>query len=130
MQIDKQVERKNVVTEKRKAIIEQDSSPSTSSVSLYNIESDNENFDYLSMQTPSLIKESSSSHEQGEEMSSSRATFKIYLEKHCSNNLVIPGLEGLLIYNIEEIFGYFTFDPHQKEDSRKSFVRLKKVMAH
>ena len=39
MQIDKEVEKKKVRTENGKANIEQDSSPSTQSVSLYNIDS-------------------------------------------------------------------------------------------
>ena len=86
VQIDKEVERKKVITEKRKAIIEQDSCLSTSLVSLYNIGSDNEKFDYASSQNPSLIKEASSSHEQGEEITSSHSTVNISSEKHFSNN--------------------------------------------
>ena len=45
MQIDKRVEKKKVASENKIAIIEQDSSPSTSFVSLYNIDSKNDNFD-------------------------------------------------------------------------------------
>lgn len=117
MQIDKEVERKKVITEKGKAIIEHDSIPSTSSGYLYNIDSDNEYFDYALSKNPSLINESSSPHEQGDEMTSSRATNKIPSKKHCSNNLVMPELEGPLSYNIENIFGSCTFDLHQKKVS-------------
>ena len=88
-----EVERKKVLTEKRKAIIEQDSSPSTSSVSLNNIDFENEKYYYASSQTPSLIKEASSLHEQGEEITISHISFKICLDKHYSNNSVIPKLE-------------------------------------
>ena len=66
MQIDKRVEKKKVASKKKIAITKQDSSPSTSSVSLYNIDSENDNSDDASSGTPSLMKEASSSHEQGE----------------------------------------------------------------
>ena len=71
MQIDKRVEKNKVTIEKKISITEQDSSPSTSSVSLYNIDSENDDFDDASRQTPSLMKEASSPHEQGEEINSS-----------------------------------------------------------
>ena len=60
------------------------------------------------------MKEASSPHEKGEEINSSQDTIKIPLERHCSNNVWIPVVEGPSNYNIEEIFGSFTFDLHRK----------------
>ena len=77
MQIEKMIKKKKFASEKKMAITEQDSSSTTSSVSLYNIDFENDNYDYASSQIPSLIKEDSSSHEQGEEINSSQATIKI-----------------------------------------------------
>ena len=77
MQIDKRAEKKKVEIEKKIAITEQDSSPSTSLVSLYNIDSENDNYDDASSQSPSLMKESSSPHEKCEEINSSQAIVKI-----------------------------------------------------
>ena len=45
MQIDKRDEKKKVASKNKIAIIEQDSSPSTSSVSLYDIDYENDNSD-------------------------------------------------------------------------------------
>lgn len=125
MQIDKEIERKNVINGKRKYIIEHDSIPSTSSISLYNIDFDNENSNYASSQTPSLIKEAFSPHEQGEEMTIYWATVNISSENHLSNNSMMPEPEGPSSYNIEEIFGCFTFDLHRKEVSKKKFWKVK-----
>ena len=74
---DKKDEKKKVSSEKKISITEQYSSPSTSSISLYNIHSENDISDNASSQTPSLMKEASSPHEQGERINSSQATIKI-----------------------------------------------------
>ena len=66
MKIDKRAQNKKVASENKITIIEQDSHPSTSLVSLYNIDYKNDNCDDASSQTPSLMKEASSPHEQGE----------------------------------------------------------------
>lgn len=124
MQIDKEVERKKVVTKKRKNSIEHYSSPSSSLVSLYNIEFDNKNFDYASSRNPSLIKEVSSPHEQGEERPSYWTTVRISLEKHISNNSMILEPQVPSSYNIEEIFGSFTFDLHRKEVNKIKFWKV------
>ena len=125
MLVDKRVEKKKVASKKKITITEQDSIPSTSLVSLYNIEYQNDNFDDASSRTPSLMKEASSPHEQGEEINSSQATVKIPSKRHYSNNVGIPVVEGPSSYNIEEIFGYFTFYLHRKEVSRKKFKKVK-----
>ena len=66
MQIDKRDEKKKVALKKKIAITEQDSSTSTSFVSLYNNDSQNDNLDDALSRTPSLMKEASSPHEKGE----------------------------------------------------------------
>ena len=110
MKIDKRDEKKKVPSEKKMSIIEHDSSPSTSLVSLYNIDSENDDSDNALSQAPSLMKEDSSPHEQGEEIHSSQDTINIPLERHCSNNVGILVPKGPTSYNIEEIFNSFTFD--------------------
>ena len=77
MKIDKRDEKKKVPSEKKMSIIEHDSSPSTSLVSLYNIDSKNDNSDDASSQIPSLMKEYSSPHDEGEEIISSQDTIEI-----------------------------------------------------
>lgn len=54
---DKEVEMKKVETEKKKDIIEWHSDASSSSISLYNIDSKNEETPCASSQTPSRIRE-------------------------------------------------------------------------
>ena len=58
-------------------------------------------------------------------MDNSHATVNIPSKKHCSNNSVIQEQEGPSSYNIEEVFGSFTFDLHQREVSRKNFREVK-----
>ena len=127
MQIDKRVENKKATIEKKISITEQDSSPSTSYISLYNIDSKNDGFDDALSRTPSLMKEASSPHEQGEEINSSQAIVKIPSERNCSNNVGILVEEGPSSYNIEEIFSSFTFDLHRKEVSRNFFQKVKEI---
>ena len=76
MQINRRVEKKKVTSEKKITITKQDSSPSTSLVSLYDIDFENENYDDTLSQTPYLMKEDSSPHEQGEEINCSQAIVK------------------------------------------------------
>ena len=71
------MKRKKVKSENKIAITEQDSSLSTSSVSLYNIDSKNDDSNDALSQTPSLMKEASSPQEKGEEINSSEATVNI-----------------------------------------------------
>lgn len=125
VQTNREVERKRDEIENNKAIIERNTGASSSSVSLYNIDSDNEDIACASSRTPSLIREIIPPLEQGEEMDSSHATVKIPSDKHCSNNLVILKQEGPSSYNIEEVFSSFTFDLHRRESSRKKFRKVK-----
>ena len=101
IQIDKITGKKSVPSEKKIAITEQDSSPSTSLVSLYDIDSKNEKYDDASRWTPCLMKEAYSPYEQGEEIKSSQDTVKIPSERHCSDNVGILVAEGPSVYNIE-----------------------------
>ena len=127
MQTEKRDEKKKVAIEKKIAITRQDSRPSTSSVSLYNIDSKKYDYDDASSQTPSLMKEDSSPHEQGEENNSSQDTINVPLERNCSNNVGILVAEGPSSYDIEEIFGSFTFHLHRKEVRRKMFWKVKEI---
>ena len=58
-------------------------------------------------------------------MDRSHSTVKITSTTHCPNNSVVPKQEGPSSYNIEEVFGSFTFDIHQRELSRKKFKKVK-----
>ena len=60
-------------------------------------------------------------------MDSSHATVKIPSKKHFSNNSVVPKQEGPSIYNIEEVFGSFTFYLHWREVSRRMFRKVKEA---
>ena len=66
--IDKEFERKKDEIEKNKYIMEWHLDASWSSISLYNIDSDNEDTACASSWTPSLIREITPPLEQGEEM--------------------------------------------------------------
>ena len=115
VQTDGEAERKKDEIEKNKSIIEWHTDASSSSIFLYNIDSDNEDTACSSSQTPSPIREITPPPKQGEEMEGSQATVKIPSEKHCSNNLVVLKQEGPSIYNNEEVFGSFTFDLNERE---------------
>lgn len=125
MQIEERDENKKVASKKKIAITKQDSSPSTSWVSLYDIDSENEKLDDTSSQTPSLIKEACWAHEPGEEINSKQAIVTNPSEIHCSSNVEIPVAEGPSSYNIEELFGSFTFNLHRKKVRRKKFQKVK-----
>ena len=61
------------------------------------------------------------------EINNSLVIEKIPSKRHCSTNSVIPKEEHSSSYIIEEIFGYFTFDLHRREVSRKRFRKVKQV---
>ena len=84
---------------------------------MYNTEFDNEDTAYTSSWTIIIIREASPPHDQDEEMNSSLTTVKISSERHCLNDSVVPEPEGHSSYNIEEVFGSFTFDLHWRDVS-------------
>ena len=114
VQTNREAESKRDEIGKNKATIEHNIGVSSSSVSLYNIYSDNEDTAWPSSQTPSLIRKITPPPNHGEEMDSSQATINIPPEKHCSNNSMAPEQEGPSSYNIQEVFDSFTFDLHQR----------------
>ena len=120
VQTNRESKRKRDKIENNKAILELHAGASSSSISLYNIDFDNEDIACESSRNPSIRREITPPPEQGEE-----ATVKIPSEKHCSNNLVVPEQEGPSTYNIEEVFDSFTFDLHRREVNRKKFKKVK-----
>ena len=98
--IDKEVERKKDESEKNKAINEWHTNASSSSISLYYIDFENEDIACASSRTPSPIRKITPPLEQGEEIDSSHATIKSLLEKHFSNNSLVLEQEGPSSYNI------------------------------
>lgn len=77
VQTDREAKKKRTMIEKNKDIIEWNTDASSSSVSLYNIDSDNEGTRCASSRTPSLIREIIRPSKHGEEMDSSHATINI-----------------------------------------------------
>ena len=125
VQTNRDIERKRDGIKKIKSIIVWNTCASSSSISLYNIEAENEDIACASSENPSFIREITPPLDQGEEMDSSHATVKIPLEKHFSNNSVVPKQEGPSRYNIEEVFCSFTFDLHWREVIRRKFRKVK-----
>ena len=82
-------------------------------MSMYSIDSDREDSEVPSHQTPTLIE--AQIPENQEEVHSSPTTEKIPSERH----LVIHKEENPSSYIIEEIFEAFTFNLYKKEVSRK-----------
>ena len=115
VQIDREDERKKGEIKKKKSIIDWNTDASSSSISMYNIDFENEDTTFSSSWTLSLRREITPPPEQGEEMYSSQATINIPLEKHCSNNSMVPEHECPSSYNVEGVFGSFTFDLHRRE---------------
>jgi hypothetical protein len=112
-QIDKEAEQKKAIEVKSKASsrklnmvrIDDEDSSSSSSMSLYNIESNEKNLEVSSQRTPTMIE--NQVPEQLEEVHSSPTTNRNQSERHSQ---VQQEEEDLLSYNIDEIFKAFTFN--------------------
>ena len=100
VQTNREAKRKRAEIEKNKAITECNTDASSSSLSLYNIDSNNEDTTCASNRTPSLIREISLPPNYSEEMDISHATIKSSSKKHCLNNSVVLEQEGPLSYTI------------------------------
>ena len=87
---------------------------SSSSMSLYNIESNEKHSEVSSQRTPTMIE--NQVPEQLEKVHSSLTTDKNQFERHSQ---VQQEEEDLLSYNIDEIFETFTFNIYKKEVSQK-----------
>lgn len=121
-QIDKEAEQKKDIEVKSKALsgklnivrIDDEESSSSSSISLYNIESNEKNSEVSSRRTPTMIE--NPVLKQLEEVHSSPTMDKNQSERHSQ---VQQEEEDPLNYNIDEIFEAFAFNLCKKEVSRK-----------
>ena len=98
IQIDKEVERKNDDIERSKSIIERKMIPriddhyqdtSSSSISMYNLDYDDEGTEFVSIRTPSVVRQITPPPMNEEEINNSPVTEKIPFERHCFANSVI-----------------------------------------
>ena len=94
--------------------IDDEQSSSSSSMSLYNIESNEKHLEVSSRRTPTMIE--NQVPEQLDEVHSSLTTDKNLSERHSQVQQVE---EDPLNYNIDEIFKAFTFNLCKKEVSQK-----------
>jgi hypothetical protein len=96
-------------------------SSSSSSMSMYNLDSDGEYSKVPSNQSPTIVLHDAPLPMHLEEVHSSHITEKVPFERH----YVIQEEDHPSSYNIEEIFGAFTFNLHNKEVSRKRVRKVK-----
>ena len=121
-QIDKEAEQKKAIAVQSKVSserlnivsIDSEESSSSSSTSLYSIESHGKDLEVSSRRTPTLVE--NQVPEQLEEVHSYSTTDKNQSERHSQ---VQQEEENILSYNIDEIFEAFTFNLHKREVSRK-----------
>ena len=121
-QIDKEAELKRAIEVKHKVSservsivrIEDEESSSSSSMSLYIIESDKKDSEVSSSRSPALLE--TQVPDKPEEVHSSSNTDKNQFERHSQ---VWQEEEDPSSYNINEIFEAFTFNLYKKEVSRK-----------
>jgi hypothetical protein len=90
-------------------------------MSMYNLDSNGEYSYFPSNQSPTIVLHDSPLPMHMQEVHSSPITEKVPYER----NYVDQGEDHLLSYNIEEIFGAFTFNLHGKEVSRKTVMKVK-----
>ena len=122
LQIDKEAEQKKAIEVKSKTSsiklsierIDDEESSSSSSMSLYNIESNENHLEVSSRRTPTMIE--NQVPEQLDEVHSSPTADKNQSERHSQ---IQQAEEHQLNYNIDEIFKAFTFNLCKKEISRK-----------
>jgi hypothetical protein len=121
-QIDKEAEQKNAIEVKCKTSgrklsivrIDDEESSSSSSVSLYNIESNEKHSEVSSRRNPTMIE--NQVPEQLNEVHSSPIADKNQSERHSK---IQQTEEDQLNYNIDEVFKAFTFNLCKKEVSWK-----------
>ena len=122
IKIDKEVEIKRAIVEKNKVAIERNNiikiedvedSSSSSSMSMYNLDSNRENSKVPSYRFPTLIEAPLTEHL--EEIHSSLVMDKISSKR----NSVINVEENPSCYSIKEIFEAFTFNIYKKDVIRK-----------
>ena len=121
-QIDREAEHKKAIEVKCKTSgrklsivrIDDEESSSSSSMSLYNIESNEKHSEVSSRRTPTIIE--NQDPEQLDEVHSSPTADKNQSERHSQ---IQQTEEDQLSYNIDEVFEAFTFNLSKKEVSRK-----------
>lgn len=120
IQVDQKTNRQRAKILKNEATIECNILPrikdfeedlSSSSMSMYSLYSSEEGLDFLSSQVPTIVihNTSLSMHEEG--ICNSPITKKVPFERHS----VVSEENHTSSYNIEEIFGSFTFNLHEKK---------------
>ena len=130
-QIDKEVEQERAIEVKSKISSERlnivriydEESSSSSSMSLYSIESNEKRSEVSSQRTPTMIE--NQVPEQPEEVHSSPTTNKNQSESHSQ---VQQEEEDMLNYNIDEVFKAFTFNLCKKEVSQKRIDMRDRMM--
>ena len=132
MQVDKEVERLRAKGEKNKATIEHEilqrvkyyeRELSSSSISMYSLDSGEEGSEFLSSHTPTVVRHDTPLPMHEEEIDSSPISKKVPFERHST----VPEENHPSSYNIEEIFGSFTFKLHRREESWKRVRKRKQV---
>jgi hypothetical protein len=121
-QIDKEAEQKKAIEVKCKTLgrklnimrIDEEESSSSSSMSLYNIESNEKHSEVSSQRTPTMIE--NQGPEQLDEVHNSLTADKNQSERHSQ---IQQTEEDQLNYNIDEVFEAFTFNLSKKEVSQK-----------
>ena len=122
LQIDREAEKKKAIEVKCKASggkmnivrIDDEESSSSSSMSLYSIESNEKHSEVSSRRTPTIIE--NQDPEQLDEVHSSPTVDKNQSERHSQ---IQQAEEDQLNYDIDEVFEAFTFNLSKKEVSRK-----------
>ena len=129
-QIDKEVEIHKVKAEKSKVVIErrniiwvedEEEESSSSSMSMYGLDSDKEDSDVPSHRSPTVIVHDAPLPMHLEELHSSPITEKVPSKRHSS----VQEEYHPSSYNIEEIFGSFTFNLCKKEVNQKRVREVK-----
>ena len=129
-QIDKEVERQMSKLEKNKASMQRknpirvedcEKNSSFSSMSMYILDSNGEDLDVPSTQSPTAVLHDSPLPFHMEQVHSSPITENFLSKRHYVNQEEYH----LSSYNIKEIFASFTFDLHRKEVSRKRVQKVK-----
>ena len=130
IQIDKEAKRQKSKIEENKVATEWKILPkvkyceedsSSSSMSMYSIDSREEDSEFISNQTLTVVLHNAPLLMHVEEVHSSPITEKVPSERH----FVVQEEYHPSSYNIEEIFGAFTFNLHRKEFSRKRVRKVK-----
>ena len=133
IQVDTEAKRQKANIERSKSITEWKILPridvedkfTYSSMSIYGIDFDDEGIEYVSCQTSSTVRKITPPPMNDEEINNLLITDKIPSERYCSINSIILKEEHTSSFNIEEIFGCFTFDLHRREVSWKKFRKVK-----